>query len=116
MDLWQNIVITMLGWLMVLLIFYVILFKVYYATEGDRPYWIWPAALVFLVIDVAVNLAVMPVLMIDFAPREWTVTTRMKRYKRITDTSNSLQWLRYHFADNLCLILNVFDKSDDGHC
>jgi len=110
-----HLLVYSLGWLMVLLVFYVILFKVYYSTEGNRPWWIWPAAGVFLVLDIAINIAVVSVLMLDL-PEEWTVTTRMKRYKKIKDTTHVLKFVRYHFADNMCLILNVFDKSKGGHC
>jgi hypothetical protein len=110
-----NWILDSMGWLMLLLIAYVILFRVYYATEGERPLWLWPAAAVFLFADVAINLVVMSVFMVDL-PEEWTVTERMKRYKKIRDTTNALKWYRFHFAESMCMILNVFDKSKDGHC
>ncbi len=103
-----------LGYLMALLVVYVILFKTYYGSEETRPWWLWPTALLFLAGDVAVNLVVMTPLMFD-APREWTVTSRMKRYKEIKRRVG-LNRYRYWVAENLCLILNVFDKSKDGHC
>jgi hypothetical protein len=100
---------------MALLMFYVLLFKVYYATQDSgRPWWLWPAGIVFLFLDVVINQTVMVVLMVGF--KGWTVTERMKEYKKIKDTTNALQWWRFHFAENLCLILNVFDKKKGGHC
>jgi hypothetical protein len=56
----------------------------------------------------------MTVLMLEF--RGWTVTERMKDYKKLDPDRSKLKWYRYHVADNMCLILNVFDKSEDGHC
>jgi hypothetical protein len=98
---------------MILLIMYVVLFKLYYM--GHRPWWLWPAAIVFLIIDVLLNATVMWVLMLE-PPGEWTITERMKDYKKLDPSKGKLRWWRYHFADNMCLILNVFDKSDNGHC
>ena len=108
-----TLLIAGLGWLMVLLILYVILFKIYYA--GHRYWWLYPAAAIFVVLDFLVNAIVITPLMLEL-PREWLVTDRMKRYKKIEPSQSRLKWLRYHFADNMCLILNVFDKSKGGHC
>jgi len=102
-----------LGWLMVLLVFYVVLFKVYYM--GYRPWWLYPAAVVFVVLDFLINMLVMSVLMLDL-PKEWLVTDRMKTYKKLDPSKGKLSWYRFHFADNMCLILNIFDKSKGGHC
>ena len=98
--------------LMILLIMYVILFRVYYHSEENRPWWLWPFAAVFLVLDVALNQTVMVVLCLDL-PRRWTITARMKRYKKL-EPDTALNWYRHYFADSLCKILNVFDK--EGHC
>jgi hypothetical protein len=108
-----NYLLLGLGWLMVLLILYVILFKVYYATEGDRPWWLYPLALVFVILDFLINTTLMWILMLD-PPREWLVTARMQRYKASpANRRKGLHLYRWHVAENLCLILNLFDK---GHC
>ena len=108
-----NLLIYGLGWLAVLLIMYIVLFKVYYATEGDRPLWIWPLAGLFWLLDVALNATLMWVLMLD-PPRRWTITDRMQRYKASpANRRKGLHLYRWHVAENLCLILNLFDE---GHC
>ena len=107
-----NYLLIGLGWLMVLLVFYVVLFRIYYHSAENRPWWLWPAALVFLFLDFLVNQTIMSVLCLDI--RGWTVTDRMKEYKRKLDPNrNRLSWYRFYMADSLCKILTVFDE---GHC
>ncbi len=108
-----HLILDLLGALMILLVFYIVLFKVYYATEGDRPWWIWPAAVIFLILDVGINILVMPILCLDPVPVRFTVTARMKRYKKLEPTQGILKFYRHHMAVSMCQILNVFDK---GHC
>ena len=93
---------------------YVALFKAYHKhkARGRFPLWMYPFALVFILADVALNLTVMTAFMLE-APREWTISDRMRRYQKIDHLDRILWRYRHHVAKNLCLILNVFDK---GHC
>ena len=110
----MDFIIDGLGWLALLLIQYVALFKLYHKHKAEEsyPWWSYPFAAFFLLQDVVLNLTVMSAFMLE-APREWTITDRMKRYQRIDHLDRILWRYRSHFAKNLCLILNVFDK---GHC
>lgn len=104
-----------LGLVMALLIFYIVLFRVYYKYHpGPYPLWSYLAVALFGIMDVALNFTVMSVWMID-PPREWTITERLRRYKASSkNREKGLHWWRYQTAYNLCLILNIFDKK--GHC
>ena len=65
-----------------------------------------PAVVIALVVDVSFNiLATIP--FVD-APREWTFTSRMKRYKELSNDD----W-RSILAYGICRRLNLFDSE---HC
>ncbi len=116
-----NYLVYGLGWVMLLLIQYVILFKTYYSyadehghvDSDDLPGWLYPLAVLFVLEDAALNATVFSILMLEL-PREFMITARMKRYKEINDTDNWRRWWQYHTATNMCLILNISDKK--GHC
>lgn len=65
----------------------------------------------YLVYDIALNLTLFTVVTIDL-PKEWTVTSRMKRYKARSGSGILGKW-RTWLSNTLCGIANVFDP---GHC
>ena len=101
-----------LGAFMLLLIFYIVLFRLYYKHKDNLPWWMYPLALSFVALDWAINMTVMTVFMFD-GPKEYLVTARMKRYKQLKP-KGWREWLQFKTAHNLCLILNLFDPK--GHC
>ena len=109
-----NEIIWWFGLFALLLVQYIILFKLYYKMHpGPYPVWAKLFAAAFVIQDVFLNLTAFTVLMLD-VPREWTITERMRRYKSECFGKQGIRNYRYVVADNLCKILNVFDK--DGHC
>ena len=109
-----NEIIWWSGVFMLLLIQYIVLFKIYYHYHpGPYPIWSYFAAFAFGIQDILLNLTLFTVLMLDI-PREWTITERMRRYKGECFGKSGIRGYRFQVADNLCKILNVFDK--DGHC
>ena len=68
-------------------------------------------ALWFVPQDVIVNMVLFRILGLE-APREWTVTSRLKRWKRLSPYSRLDKW-RYRIGHGLCKTLNRFDP---GHC
>ena len=112
-ELLIHALVSLLGWVMTLLIFYIVLFRLYYKHKDDQPWWMYPLAICFLVLDVAIQMSAMTILMLD-TPKHWTVTERMKSYQRLPNPGNWLDKYHTYVAVNLCMILNVFDKK--GHC
>ena len=109
-----NEIIWWSGLFALLLIQYVILFKVYYHHHpGPYPWWSYVLILAFGIQDIFLNLTAFTLVTMD-APREWTITERMRRYKSENFGKSGVRRYRYWIADNLCKILNVFDK--EGHC
>lgn len=108
-----NEIIWWFGIFMLLLIQYIVLFKLYYHYHpGPYPWWSYVFLLAFGIQDVLLNITLFTLLMMD-PPRQWTITERMKLYKAECFGKSGIRKYRFWVADNLCKILNVFDK---GHC
>lgn len=65
----------------------------------------------FIPQDIAVNWVLFTIIGLEI-PQEWTVTSRMKRWKKL-NVNHPLGAWRFNVADTLCRVLN---KAELGHC
>jgi hypothetical protein len=108
-----DLILQSLGLFMLLLVGYIVLFRLRYVYYPDKkPWWLWPLVGLFLALDAFINITVMTFLMLD-TPKEWLLTARLKRYKKLKP-KGWREWMHYKVANNICLILNIFDPK--GHC
>jgi hypothetical protein len=92
--------------------FYIILFTAYNQRRFKRLAEMFKYP--FAIYDTLVNVTAMSILMVDL-PQEYTVTSRLKRYKAAYagKSLNPLEKYRYGVAKGLCWLANRFDE---GHC
>jgi len=96
--------------LVVLLVQYIIIMKIHYKVHN--VYYHAILSIWFLPQDFIVNTVLFSIIGLEY-PREYTVTSRLKRWKKLQVNQPLGMW-RYMVATKLCNILNMFDK--DGHC
>jgi len=90
----------------VLLIWFELIFKL---AKQKKVRWLAKLMVpLFIISDAAANIYSITILYQEL-PREWLVTDRLKRWKRIPDRNDR----RSKFAWRMCKRLN---RSDPGHC
>lgn len=90
--------------------FFNFLFRLYHRTENKAL--LIPLALAFVICDFLANMYSMTILFLE-PPREWLVTARLKRWKKLPKDSTGLKKRRRAFAWKKCKELNEYDP---GHC
>ena len=77
-----------------------------------NPYLHILLALWFVPQDVVGNVFLFTIVGLEL-PQEWTVTSRLKRWKKLQMISHPLGAWRFYVATKLCKVLN---KAELGHC
>lgn len=88
---------------------FIVIMKIHHKVHNKYLHYVLAAW--FIPQDVVVNLVLFTIIGAE-PPREWLVTDRLKRWKKL-DTDTSLNRLRSYVGWNLCAILHKFDA---GHC
>jgi len=88
---------------------FIIIMKIHHTVHNK---WLhYALAIWFLPQDAVVNAVLFTIIGVEL-PEEWTVTTRLKRWKTLGGTARLDQW-RSYVGWKLCRILSKFDM---GHC
>ncbi len=66
----------------------------------------------FIPQDMVVNVIAFTIIGLEF-PKEFLVTARMKRWKKLNPNDSDLNVYRTHVANGICNLLNKYDM---GHC
>jgi hypothetical protein len=93
----------------VLLIQFIIVMKIHHKAHNQYLHYVLSAW--FIPQDFIVNMVLFTIVGLEL-PKEWLVTHRLSRWKKVNDLSRLGRW-RCGVGEKLCQLLNRFDT---GHC